>query len=226
MKVLVIGADQGLGKVLVRKLKENGYTTVAGLFSMKNKPEQEEGVLYLPMDVTNEEQLQTSAERMEETVGKINCVVSVAGILPPEDRTCTLMTEPIEVIRKQLDVNAVGVVTAFRTMMPHMEKGSKFFAVTSEGGSFTLAGTLFPGYGVSKTAANKFVQVLRLTCGTDPVDLIAVHPGRMNTEMGRTTAQIEPEESANGFLNLISGKTEIHSEEHWFIDYLGHPMPV
>ena len=101
MKVLVIGADQGLGKVLVRKLKENGYTTVAGLFSMKNKPEQEEGVLYLPMDVTNEEQLQTSAERMEETVGKINCVVSVAGILPPEDRTCTLMTEPIEVIRKQ-----------------------------------------------------------------------------------------------------------------------------
>lgn len=226
MKVLVIGADQGLGKILIRKLKENGDTAIAGLYSMKNRPEQDDGVLYLPMDITKEEQLKNSADQMEQSIGKIDCVVSVAGILPPEDRTCTLMDEPIEVLQRQMNINAVGLVTAFRTMVPHMNRGSRYFAVTSEGGSFTLAGTLFPGYSVSKTAANKFVQVLRLTCGTDPVDLIAVHPGRMNTEMGRTTAQIEPEESAEGFLNLISGKTQINSEKHWFIDYLGHPMPV
>lgn len=176
------------------------------------------------MDVTDEEQLLFAVNTIREKMGRADAVVDVAGVLLPSDRTGSLLTESIADIRKHMDVNAIGLVAAFRTIYPIMNKGSRFYAVTSKGGSFTLAGTLFPAYSVSKTAANKFVQVLRLT--VSDVDLIAVHPGRMNTEMGRTTAQIEPEESAIGFCNLIEGVTPVNSMEHWFIDYLGRPMPV
>lgn len=45
----------------------------------------------------------------------------------------------------------------------------------------------------------------------------------MNTDMGRTTAQIEPEESAAGFCRLMAGETPV-SRENWYIDYKGETM--
>jgi len=225
MNILVVGADKGLGNILYKKLRQRGHQVAAGFCDLKNAGG-ENDVLCLPMDVTNEEQLKNDAEIIHEKFCALDSVVSVAGILLPSDRNETLLTEPLEDIRRQLDVNAVGLVAAFRSFYPIMKRGSRYFAVTSEGGSFTLAGTLFPAYSVSKTAANKFVQVLRLTVGPNAVDLIAVHPGRMNTEMGRTTAQIEPGESAEGFCRLIEGKTPLDSGKNWFIDYTGKPMPV
>ena len=226
MKIVVIGTDQGLGKLLAKALRERGHEVAAGLLSMKNCPEETDGILFLPMDVTKEDQLKQAADTIRSSMGKLDCVVCVAGVLLPSDRTCTLLDEPLEDLRRHMDVNAIGLLSAFRTFYKDMEKGSRFFAVTSEGGSFTLKGKLFPGYSVSKTAANKFVQVLRETVSSEDVDLIAVHPGRMNTEMGRTTAQIEPEVAVEGFIRLIEGDTPIDSSRQWFINYLGEPMPV
>lgn len=241
MNILIIGAGKGLGKTLALMLAERGHAVIAGLRSMDSVLESGEekqqdadysegifrqGIWYLPMDVLNEQQLKRDAEIIEKKNGFLDCVVSVAGILLPSDRTYSLLEEPIEDLRRQMDVNAIGLVAAFRTFAPYMKDGSRYFAVTSEGGSFTLAGTMFPGYSVSKTAANKFVQVLRMTCGKEHVDLLAVHPGRVNTEMGRSTAQIEPEESAAGIIDLIEGRTPIDSDQSWFIDYLGRPMPI
>jgi len=224
MKIIVLGADKGLGKILSEMLASRGHRVAAGYVTLPEDEQKEENILRLQMDVTDEEQLLFAVNTIREKMGRADAVVDVAGVLLPSDRTGSLLTESIADIRKHMDVNAIGLVAAFRTIYPIMNKGSRFYAVTSEGGSFTLAGTLFPAYSVSKTAANKFVQVLRLT--VSDVDLIAVHPGRMNTEMGRTTAQIEPEESAIGFCNLIEGVTPVNSMEHWFIDYLGRPMPV
>lgn len=224
MKIIVLGADKGLGKILCEMLVQRGHQVAAGYVRLSDGVPGNTNMLQLQMDVTDETQLQAAVHAIKDCMGTVDAVVDVAGVLLPSDRTDTLMTEPIADLRKHMDINAIGLVAAFRTIYPIMNKGSKFLAVTSEGGSFTLAGTLFPAYSVSKNAANKFVQVLRLTV-TD-VDLIAVHPGRMNTEMGQSTAQIEPEESALGFCNLIEGVTPVDSKQHWFIDYLGKPMPV
>ena len=72
---------------------------------------------------------------------------------------------------------------------------------------------MFPSYGISKTAANKIVQILRET--VKDVEILAVHPGRMNTEMGRTTAEIEPEEAAEGIYRIVAGETRLR-EGLWF----------
>ncbi len=58
------------------------------------------------------------------------------------------------------------------------------------------------------------------------MEVLAVHPGRMNTDMGRTTAQIEPEAAAEGFCDLIEGKIKVNDKDQWFIDYLGKPLPL
>jgi len=54
----------------------------------------------------------------------------------------------------------------------------------------------------------------------------AVHPGRMNTVMGRNDAQIEPELAARGIIRILSGEKRIPPENGWFIDYRGEAMQI
>lgn len=224
MNIVVVGAGRGLGDVLSRMLAERGHKVAAGLRSMDER-KGNENLLYLPMDVMKEHEIKQAVDSVKKWMGEVDIVINVAGVLLPSDRTETLLTESLDDIRKQMEVNALGIITVFREFLPIIKKGGQFLAVTSEGGSFASAGSLFPAYGVSKTAANKIVQILRMTVGDD-IDVVAIHPGRMNTDMGRTTAQIEPEVAAEGFCQLIEGKIKVNYKEQWFIDYLGRPMPL
>lgn len=224
MKVVIIGAGQGLGKVLSQMLRSRGHEVVSGFRNITSDDwTKQAGILGLPMDVAQETQLKEAAAVVKNQLGEVDAVVDVAGILLKNDRSLNLLEEPLEEIRQHLEVNAVGVLASFRAFYPIMKKGGMFLAVTSEGGSFASAGSLFPAYGISKTAANKVVQTLR--CTVDDVEILAVHPGRMNTEMGRTTAQIEAEEAAEGFCDILEGKTAVEGNA-WFIDYKGMEMPL
>lgn len=224
MNIVVVGAGRGLGAVLSKMLAQKGHKVAAGLRTMQEQ-ENSENLAYCPMDVTKEQEIKDAVESVKKWMGTVDVIVNVAGILLPADRTDTLLTEKLEDMRQQIEVNALGIITVFREFLPIIKEGGLFLAVTSEGGSFANAGSLFPAYGVSKTAANKIVQILRTTV-EDRVEVLAVHPGRMNTDMGRTTAQIEPEAAAEGFCDLIEGKIKVNDKDQWFIDYLGKPLPL
>lgn len=224
MKIVIVGAGRGLGHVLAQMLAEKGHTVVAGLRRLDDTISERVNLIYLQMDATDEGQIRDAVQWTKHHVGEIDAVVYVAGILLQSDRTETLLTESLDDIRKQIEVNALGLITVFRDFLPVIKKSGLFIGVTSEGGSFANEGSLFPAYGVSKTTANKIIQTLRVTVG-ESINVYAVHPGRMNTDMGRTTAQIEPEEAAIGFCNILEGTTHIEKDQ-WFIDYRGNAMPL
>lgn len=226
MNVLVIGADRGLGKILSLKLAESGHNVIAGVFDIHNVHMTEfesGGILVHQMDVSNEASLKATASKLEENKTTIDAVVHVAGVLMSSDREKDLLEADMNDFLTAFQINTAGIVIAFRTFYPLMVKGGMYIAVTSEGGSFSGAGAMFPEYCITKTAANKVVQILRYT--VNDVEVIAMHPGRMNTEMGRTTAQIEPDESAAGICNIIERKTKLEPD-NWFIDYKGEKMPL
>ena len=66
--------------------------------------------------------------------------------------------------------------------------------------------------------------IFRNTAQDDTI--YAMHPGRMNTEMGRRFAQIEASESAECIYELTTGKRQVSPDADWFIDYHGDPMEV
>jgi NAD(P)-dependent dehydrogenase (short-subunit alcohol dehydrogenase family) len=82
---------------------------------------------------------------------------------------------------------------------------------------------MFPAYGITKTAATRTVQILR--CTVNDIDIIALHPGRMNTPMGGTTAQIEPKDTAEGICKIIDKRIKIE-KNIWFIDYKGEKVAL
>ena len=226
MNFVVIGASRGLGFALTQALMGAGHKVVAG--SRRPAPDLSElklrypeALLLLEADVTDETLMQKAASSACEFLGQIDAICISAGVLLDGDRVNLLHEADITELRFTFDVNTIGPVIVTKSFMPYLTKGARVCIVTSEGVGVKNCGTWVPAYGLSKTAATKTAGIFNAS--VEGIDFYAVHPGRMNTDMGRTTAQIEALEAANGFVRLMDKTTPI-SREQWYIDYEGKPM--
>ncbi|MEZ0537571.1 SDR family NAD(P)-dependent oxidoreductase [Caldicellulosiruptoraceae bacterium PP1] len=236
MNVVITGTNKGLGLCLLKVFAENGHKVVAGIYEKYNFSQVTEyidnckykdNIILVPMDVSNEDMVKKAAEKSYINFGPIDVVINVAGILLPTDRTDTILNGDIDVLRKSIEINTIGTVIVMKHFYKYIKKdgtGIMIF-VTSEAGSVTNSGSNFPAYSISKAAANKAVFILRSTV-QNQVKVYAMHPGRMNTDMGKTTAQIEPEESAIGIYKIVTGETHIYHNTTGFINYKGEEMTI
>jgi len=150
--------------------------------------------------------------------------VVVAGILPDSDRQFLITDADINDLRTALEVNTIGSAIMIKHFGSLVKDGGMFIVITSEAGSMTNIGQKYPLYSISKAAQNKLTAIFAKTIKNYTV--YAVHPGRMNTVMGRSDAQIEPEEAAEGIYRIITGEKKMSPENGWFIDYNGEPMEI
>lgn len=226
MQFVVIGATKGLGLCLTKQLLEGGHKVAAGAIEISDELKalqaaHPDTLQVLHADVTDEEEMAGVAKASADFLGRIDALCNVAGVLLNGDRVKLLHECDITELRRTLDVNTVGPVITAKSFYPHLADGAKVFTVTSEGVGIKSCGTWVPCYGLSKAAATKVSGILNASVPN--MDFYSVHPGRMNTDMGRTTAQIEPEEAALGFCRLMTGETPV-SRSCWYIDYNGMPM--
>ncbi|MCL2056799.1 MAG: SDR family NAD(P)-dependent oxidoreductase [Oscillospiraceae bacterium] len=230
MNIVIIGATQGLGYELARKFLEEGHIVAAGVVERETPPalqklEEKYGqkLRVFRADVTDDTELEQGAKLCASFMGEVDALCNVAGVLLPGDRVNLIHEcDPAE-LRKTFEVNTLGAVFTARAFYPVMKRGGMLLTITSEGPGIKNCGTWVPCYGLSKTAATKVPGMFN--AAVDDVDFYAVHPGRMNTEMGRTTAQIEAAEAAEGIYRLMTGEIPA-SRAEWYIDYLGRPMAV
>lgn len=229
MRAIIIGATQGLGLALTALLLKNGHSVGAGILERETpaaltalEETYPDHLHVFQADVTNEDEIARGAVRCKAWFGEVDSLCNVAGVIRPSDRDTLITGCVIADLRRTLDVNTVGPVIVLKHFYPIMRRGGSMLTVTSEGPNVKENGTWIPCYGLSKTAATKVPGLFN--AAVSDVDFYAVHPGRMNTEMGRTTAQIEPEESAEGFYRLMTGGTPM-SRAEWYINYKGEPMP-
>lgn len=234
MKIIITGANKGLGLSLVKVFAGNGHQVAAGAYGGDDlklltdfAATASEKVTLIPMDVTDEASVQAAAQKVAAIYGQVDVLIGNAGVLMPGDRTATLRETDIGELRRSLEINTVGNVIVIKHFLPLMRAGGQgmLIFITSEAGSITGSGANFPAYSISKTAANKTVFILRATVG-DQYKIYAMHPGRMNTDMGRNTAQIEPEESAEGIYRIAMGITKVDEGANGFINYRGERMEI
>lgn len=226
MHAVVLGASRGLGLCLVRRLLEKKWQVSAGsrsaTFELNALQEAFPESLHLfCADITDDDAMETGAGSCRDRFGPVDALCVSAGVLLDEDRTMLLHEQPPEVLRRTFDVNVVGPSIAVRRFLPVMARGGRLFIVTSEGVGLSSCGSWVPAYGLSKTAATKMCGIYNAS--VSHIDFFAVHPGRMNTDMGRTTAQIEPETAAEGIERLMSGETPC-ARSSWYVDYNGAPL--
>lgn len=227
MTVLITGAARGLGIRLVEKFAQEGYEVIAAARSLERAGRLNElagecgGIHSYEMDVSDWDSVRRCAEQVRKDFPVIDIVINNAAVLFESDKTNRIMDVEIEALRQTIAVNVEGPILVLKALYPLLKNSEspRFYVITSES---TMNGHWhgMPVYSLSKVAAGKAAGIIGASV-EDKFQVLAIHPGRMDTDMGHASAQIQPEEAAEGIWRMASGQKR---PESWYVDYLGRKM--
>lgn len=173
--ILVTGASSGLGLATANALLSKGhkvYGTSRDITRLK-------GVAFnaVEMDVTDDASVRTAVEKIIQTEGGIDVLVNNAGngIAGP------LYAMPVDMAKKQFEVNFFGVVRVCSAVLPGMigKKQGLVINISSLAGLFGLP---YQGlYSASKFALEGYSESLRMELQNTGVKVAVVNPGDFKT---------------------------------------------
>lgn len=190
-RVLVTGANRGIGFAIAGELAGQGYEVLLGArdLSAGEISASRIGVRALELDAASTD----SIRRAVGEAGPVDILVNNAGILGSVD----LLDDPVG-FHDAMTVMVHGPYQLMHLLTPHMVRQGfgRIVNVSSGWGAFA-DGVARPGaYGVAKASLNALtVAAVRILPRTVKVN--AMCPGWVRTRMGGTAATRSPEEGAD-----------------------------
>jgi len=215
---LVIGASDGLGAVLARKLAKEGYS-LALLARSKDKLEAlcndintngEIAHAYVH-DVSEYDKTPELLREIVANLGGLDLVIFVAGVNYPPGG---IDKYNFENDRKMIEVNLIGAMAWLSPIaeMFQSAQAGQIVGIASVAGDRGRVGN--PGYNTSKAGLATYLEALRNRLTRHGVNVLTVKPGFMKTEMlkaaqGGTPFAIEPEKAADDILKAMKKRKQI-----------------
>jgi NAD(P)-dependent dehydrogenase (short-subunit alcohol dehydrogenase family) len=198
-RVLVIGSNRGIGLEMCRQLAARGDAVLAACRRTSAELDALEGAeVFSAVDVTDRASLDALAEKVGDA--SLDALYVVAGVL----KRVTLDQLDIEVIREQLEVNAIGPLQAVAALRRCLKRGGKIGLLTSRMGSIgdnTSGGSY--SYRMSKAALNMAGRSLAHDLRDEGIAVRLLHPGWVRTEMTGGTGNIDASEAVQGLIARI-----------------------
>jgi NAD(P)-dependent dehydrogenase (short-subunit alcohol dehydrogenase family) len=177
----ITGANKGIGAAIAKEALDKGYKVVAtarNTEGMETTLGESSNLLITNLDITNQEQVQSSVGLALERFGRIDVLVNNAGYgqLGYFEETSE------ELIRRQMETNVFGTMKVTRAVLPTMRKqGSGTILVFSsmmgimsmEGGST---------YSASKFALEGWVEGIKTELQPFSIRCMLVEPGPFRTD--------------------------------------------
>jgi len=191
--ILITGASSGIGKMTARYFQEKGWNVIATM----RKPEQEEAltalenVLVTRLDVRDSDSIVAAVEAGIDRFGTIDVLLNNAGY----GSYGVLEATPVEKIRRQFDVNVIGLLETTKAILPHLRKNGTGIVINiaSMGGKVTFPlGTLYHG---SKFAVEGLSEALHFELEAIGVRVKIVEPGIIKTNFGGSSFDFNNDES-------------------------------
>ena len=228
-KILVTGANRGLGLGLVKKFLKNNEKVIC---TTRNISKSKELMLYKEKYNDNLEICELdlldkdSPNILSNFLGDetIDLFINNAGVIghSAQHFKSVSLNHWIEVLK----VNLIAPLLITQSIIKNIEKSSerKIYFISSKVGSIedNKSGGMYI-YRSSKTALNQVVKSLSIDLKPLGISVISLHPGWVRTEMGGPNALISVEESVNGMIDVISNTSIINSGQ--FINYDGTRLP-
>jgi NAD(P)-dependent dehydrogenase (short-subunit alcohol dehydrogenase family) len=212
---LVTGANRGLGRALVSALLEAGAAKVyAAARDVSKLPAGSARVVPLTLDTTKPEQLAAAARNASD----VTLLINNAGVATSYN---VLTMGPAE-IDADFRTNVHGTLGVIKAFLPVLERAAGGATIANVLSLASLAS--FPvlgGYSASKAAAYSITQALRPELRAKQIDMLAVLPGPIDTDMVRALQmpKTNPAETAKGVLAGIA-----RGEEDIFPDPMAQQM--
>ncbi len=209
--ILITGANRGIGLELAKKFLGAGQAVIATCRDPENAGELAEPSAGHPtlsieqLDVCDQTSVDALAAKLDGAT--IDVVINNAGIMGGgrqiiSDLDYAAWTDTFE-------VNTIAPFRVAEAFLPHLKRSSRprLVTISSQMGALSRESRGAYIYRSSTAAVNKVMQVMALDLRGDGIIVCPVHPGWVRTDMGGPTADISPEESAEGLFNLINRLT-------------------
>lgn len=199
--IIITGAAMGLGLAAAKELAAQGANLTLVDYNEKSLTEAKEEVskqfpnvkiITVIADVSNEEAVKNYVNETVKAFGRIDGLYNNAGI---EGRQASMTEYDLNVFRKVIDINLMGVYFGMRYVIPVMQKQKygRIVNVASVGG---IRGVLNQTpYVATKHAVSGMTKNAALEYGKDGITTNAIAPGAILTPMvAEAFKQLNPQD--------------------------------
>lgn len=229
-RVVVTGANRGLGLELVRQLLARGDNVIACCRNLDAAEALHELARAHPdqlqlkaVDVADPASINALADEVGHAFDALDLLINNAGKLVSGERFGKVTADALT---SSLHTNAVGAFLLSQALAPLLAKtnAATVANISSQLGSIARTNSFHtPSYAISKAALNMATVLLARAMAATGTKVIAFHPGWVQTDMGGSGATVPREQSVAGILHVIDGLKPEDSAT--FVDYQGHPLP-
>jgi len=222
---IIIGASDGLGAELSRKLAHEGYS-LALLARRKDKLEtlcneinvRDQLARAYVHDISAYGEVPKLLARIVADLGGLDLVVFVAGVNYPPGG---IDKYNFENDRKMIEINLIGAMAWLHPIAEMFQSAGagQIVGIASVAGDRGRVGN--PGYNTSKAGLATYLEALRNRLTRHGVNVLTVKPGFLKTEMlkaaqGATPFAIEPAKAADDILKAMKKrKQQIYTASIW-----------
>ena len=195
-KVLITGANRGIGLEFARQYSEEGWDVVAT--ARRSSAELDAlGVHVEPLDLSDADAVAAFASKID---GPLDLFIANAGTNHPMNTQGAANARDWQTM---MMVNAIAPYQLGRALLERMSPQGKMIAISSGMGSIGENGGGWVPYRTSKAALNMAWSSLALEARKQGVTVVALSPGWVKTRMGGAGAEITPEKSVSAMRTLI-----------------------
>lgn len=178
--ILITGTSSGIGRATAQYFQSKGWNVVATMRQPAQETEltQLENVLVTRLDVQDSASIQAAVEAGLKRFGRIDALLNNAGY----GAYGPLEATPPEKIRRQFEVNVLGLLATTQALLPHFRanRSGIILNVSSIGGRMTFPlGTLYHG---SKFAVEGLSEALHFELAPLGIRVKIIEPGGVKTD--------------------------------------------
>ena len=217
-KVLITGANRGIGLGLTKTYLANGYDVHATYRDSAHAKElldlarHNHRLQCYGLDVTD----YPAVNKLASQFSSLDIFISNAGYYGAKGNG--LGHTDVDDWRYTFEVNTIAPLKWVESFYQVLKQGKekKIACLSSKMGSINdnQTGGAYE-YRSSKAALNAVVKSLSIDCEPWGISVIAIHPGWVKTTMGGAQAQIDPLTSAHGIFDVID-KTNLKKSGQFF----------
>jgi 3-oxoacyl-[acyl-carrier protein] reductase len=219
--VIVTGGSRGIGRAIVELFAAEGADVT--FFYRGNKAAADEVVVKAQaagqrvsaeqVDVCDAEACRSAVERVAARSGRIDVLINNAGVI----RDVPLSGMEDEDLAAVLDTNVGGVFNVTRAVVPHMisRRSGRIVNLSSVAGD--KGGRGQTNYAASKGAINAFTRALAVELAPRNIQVNAVAPGVIETEMSKDVRDMAGDEAKARILMKRYGQPEEVAYAVWFL---------
>lgn len=189
-KVIITGANQGLGLAIAKSFIEEGANIFIGArdFELLKKECENlsqslttgQALFYSPLDVSNLDSIISFIDKVSHQWDSLDVLINNAGIYGPK---ASVEKTDLKEWAKTISINLLGTVFMCQASIPLLKKSNSAKIINLSGGGATSPLPNLSAYAASKAGVVRFTETLAEELRENNIEVNAVAPGALNTRL-------------------------------------------